>query len=83
MTKETEFRSAFALIGKGLKLLAVSCWRWMMSHKAITLLVISLTANIFLTLGIMQARASSDHYNHLSLIMEQKVDSLTIMTKGK
>lgn len=83
MEKKTEFGSAFALIGKGIKLLAQSCWWWVMDHKAITALVISVTATIFLTLGIMQARASSDHYNHMSLVMEQKVDSLTILTKGK
>ena len=83
MKKETEFKRAFALICEGMELLTVSCWRWVMSHKAVTALTISLMANVFLTLGIMSARASSDHYNHLSLVMEQKVDSLTIMTKGK
>lgn len=79
-TEATEFNVAFALIGKGLVKLMQSIWCWVMSHKAITALVLSLTANIFLTLGIMQARASSDHYNHQTLLMEQKVDSLTIIT---
>lgn len=77
MNKDTHYREAFSLLWKGTKLLVQSIRTTIMTHKAITALVVSMGVNASLFFSLIEARTERDKMNNYAIKMELQNDSLS------
>lgn len=72
---ETNYLLAMKLLLRGHKYLAVSFYRTVMAHKALTAFIISLMINIHLFVSLAQARIERDQASHRMAQIEYINDS--------
>lgn len=73
---KTNYVLGLRMLLRGHKYLAVSFYRTVMAHKALTAFIVSLLLNIGLFFSLIEARTERDRINHHATMVELINDSL-------
>jgi len=75
---ELSYKNAFKNIGRGNKELAQCIWHTIDTHRAISLLVLSVIFNIILTYCFIRERQYVVNSQHTELLLQEQLDSATM-----
>lgn len=73
---KTNYLLGLMMLLRGHKYLAVSLYRTVMAHKALSAFIVSLLLNIGLFFSLVEARTERDRINHHATMVELINDSL-------